>query len=400
MIQITDKKMCCGCSTCVAACPQNCIEMQADREGFIYPVVDSMRCVKCGICESVCPVLQVKKEIPFEQTAYIVQNKDATVLRESTAGGAFTAIAKYVLRRGGIVFGVALATDFSAQHIGVTQESELSRLRGSKYIQSEVKGDVYRQVKSFLEQGRFVCFSGTPCQIEGLKNYLGRDFEQLITVDVVCRAVPSPMIFQKYLEYQQDRFDETVTAVCFRDKHYGYKYSTMNITTNRNQGKYHHGVESDPWLRAYFSDICDRPSCYECRFRKQFRVSDFTIWDCFHVRRFSKELDDDRGATRVLVHTEKGERIFDEIKENFRCIQSTPETLVSGAREMKSSVAIPARRTAFFDDAMQMNGSQLFHKYFPDTIRVVAEHCFRTVCYRIGIYGAVKNLYMRIKHKY
>lgn len=399
MIEITEKKNCCGCTACAAVCPKECISMREDAEGFLYPAVNKTTCINCGACEKVCPILHVKPERKFEQEAYIVQNKDQKVLRESTAGGAFTAIAKYALRHGGVVFGVELRNQLVAHHIYVETEKDLARFRNSKYVQSNV-GDTFRQVKSFLNQGKFVCFSGTPCQIEGLKNYLRLDYENLITVDVVCRAVPSPLIFQKYVEYQEKKLADHIKTVRFRDKHYGYKYSTMNVITDKNKGNYHQGVESDPWLRAFFSNICDRPSCHDCHFRKQYRVSDFTIWDCFHAGRFSKELDNDKGATRVLVHSEKGKRIFDEIKEGFSYIQTKPEYIVAGAKEMKESVAANPRREEFFMDANQLDGAQLFQKYFPNTLRVKAEHTVRLVCYQLGIYSAAKKMYVRLTYKY
>lgn len=399
MIEITEKKNCCGCTACAAVCPKECISMREDAEGFLYPAVNKTTCINCGACEKVCSILHVKPERKFEQEAYIVQNKDQKVLRESTAGGAFTAIAKYALRHGGVVFGVELSNQLVAHHIYVETEKDLARFRNSKYVQSNV-GDTFRQVKSFLNQGKFVCFSGTPCQIEGLKNYLRLDYENLITVDVVCRAVPSPLIFQKYVEYQEKKLADHIKTVRFRDKHYGYKYSTMNVITDKNKGNYHQGVESDPWLRAFFSNICDRPSCHDCHFRKQYRVSDFTIWDCFHAGRFSKELDNDKGATRVLVHSEKGKRIFDEIKEGFSYIQTKPEYIVAGAKEMKESVAANPRREEFFMDANQLDGAQLFQKYFPNTLRVKAEHTVRLVCYQLGIYSAAKKMYVRLTYKY
>lgn len=399
MIEITEKKNCCGCTACAAVCPKECISMREDAEGFLYPAVNKTTCINCGACEKVCPILHVKPERKFEQEAYIVQNKDQKVLRESTAGGAFTAIAKYALRHGGVVFGVELSNQLVAHHIYVETEKDLARFRNSKYVQSNV-GDTFRQVKSFLNQGKFVCFSGTPCQIEGLKNYLRLDYENLITVDVVCRAVPSPLIFQKYVEYQEKKLADHIKTVRFRDKHYGYKYSTMNVITDKNKGNYHQGVESDPWLRAFFSNICDRPSCHDCHFRKQYRVSDFTIWDCFYAGRFSKELDNDKGATRVLVHSEKGKRIFDEIKEGFSYIQTKPEYIVAGAKEMKESVAANPRREEFFMDANQLDGAQLFQKYFPNTLRVKAEHTVRLVCYQLGIYSAAKKMYVRLTYKY
>lgn len=229
---------------------------------------------------------------------------------------------------------------------------------------SKVVWGAFIQVKSFLDQGKIVCFSGTPCQIEGLKKYLVKDYENLITVDVVCRAVPSPLIFRKYVEYQEKKLSDTIKMIRFRDKYYGYKYSTMNVITDRNHGNYHQGVESDSWLRAFFSNICDRPSCYRCHFRKQYRVSDFTIWDCFHVERFSKELDNDKGATRVLVHTDKGRKIFDEIKLDFCYIQTSPEAIVVGAKEMRESVVPNMQRQDFFENAKKWMGRSCFKNIF------------------------------------
>lgn len=400
MIEIKEKQNCCGCTACVAICPKACIEMREDSEGFLYPTVDKDNCIQCGSCERVCPILNSTPEVPFEQAAYIVQNKNEKVLQESTAGGAFTAIAKYVLKNNGIVFGVELGKDLIARHVYIEDKTELSRFRNSKYVQSCVGGGIHKQVKSFLDHGKIVCFSGTPCQIEGLKKYLGKYYENLITVDVVCRAVPSPLIFRKYVEYQEKKLSDTIRTVRFRDKHYGYKYSTMNVITDRNQGNYHQGVESDPWLRAFFSNICDRPSCHHCHFRKQYRESDFTIWDCFYVGRFSKELDNDKGATRVLVHTDKGRKLFDAIKSDFRYIQTTPEGIVAGSKEMKESVIPNERRQIFFNDAQHMDGTELFHKYFPETSRVKVERFVRLTCYRLGVYGVFKKVYVRITHKY
>ena len=399
MLQIKSKTECCGCTACKSVCPKQCIEMKEDIEGFLYPDINLDNCVKCGLCEKVCPVINKQQQNGFEQVAYIVQNKNEQVLRESTAGGAFTAIAKYALDNEGVVFGVEFTKDNLAQHIYVENETELVRFRNSKYIQSNV-GNTYREAEKFLKCGKEVVFSGTPCQIEGLKRYLRNDYSNLITVDVVCRAVPSPLIFRKYMEYQEHRLNDTIKTVYFRDKYYGYKYSTMNVVTDRNQGKYHKGVESDPWLRAFFSNICDRPSCHECRFRDQYRVSDITIWDCFHINRFSKILDNDKGATRMLIHTQKGKDIFAEIRDNFFYVETTPEALVEGSREMQESVVAHEKRKKFFEDANQMDGIMLFEKYFPETFKVIIERSVRLLCYKLGIYSFAKRLAVRILRKY
>ncbi|MDR7813050.1 Coenzyme F420 hydrogenase/dehydrogenase, beta subunit C-terminal domain [Lacrimispora sp.] len=400
MIEIKNKSDCCGCAACAGICPKNNIEMREDSEGFRYPQIIAENCVNCGLCERVCPILNSKDGIIFEQEGYIVQNKEQKILRESTAGGAFTAIANYALRKNGVVFGAELSVDLEVRHVYIETEAELSRFRNSKYVQSFVGGDIYRQAKTFLDQERTVCFSGTPCQIEGLKNYLGKDYLNLITVDVVCRAVPSPLIFRKYIGYQEHKLADKIKSMRFRDKHYGYKYSTMSVIFDRNQDNYHKGVESDPWLRAFFSNICDRPSCHSCHFRKSYRNSDFTIWDCFHVGRFSKELDNDKGATRMLVHTVNGKEIFKSVCSDFLYTKVEPEIIIAGVVEMKESVKPNEKREEFFLDAGWMSDTQLFEKYFPKTIRVKAEYMVRMACYKLGIYAVVKKIFVRISHKY
>ena len=400
LINITNKSECCGCTACVSVCPTKCISMKEDNEGFLYPMIDSSSCIQCGLCEKVCPILNAKEEIPFKQDGYVVQNKDLNILKESTAGGAFTAIAKYVLNHNGVVFGVELSEEFIANHIYVESEKELFRFRNSKYIQSCVGEKTFNQVKNFLLSQKLVCFSGTPCQIEGLKSYLGKSYDNLITVDVVCRAVPSPLIFKKYLEVQENKLHDKILSVRFRDKYYGYKYSTMNVITNNNNGNYHHGVESDLWLRTFFSNICDRPSCHECRFKKQYRISDITIWDCFNVYKFSKELDNDKGATRVLVHSNNGRKIFTEILKDFNYIQVEPNKIVEGSNEIKTSILPNKNRANFFIDANHLTSEQLFSKYFPETFKVKAEHFIRIFCYKLGIYSFIKKVFVKITHKY
>lgn len=399
LINIIDAVNCSGCSACAAVCPNDCIEMKIDKEGFPYPSVHQETCINCDACNCVCPIINRTEETPFHQDGYVVQNKDEKVLRESTAGGAFTAIAKCVLNRHGVVFGATLLEDFSVHHVWVDNENDLYKFRNSKYIQS-IMGSAFRSVKSFLKEGRMVCFSGTPCQVEGLKHYLGKEYDNLITVDVVCRAIPSPMVFKKYIELQNKRFGSTVVDVTFRDKYYGYKYSTMNITTDKNQGNYHQGVESDPWLRAFFSGMCNRPSCYNCQFKKRYRISDFTMWDCFNIGRFSRELDDDRGATRLLIHTDKGRKIFAEISEDLKYKKIEPEKIIEGTTEMTHSVSYNSEREKFMQDATVLDAEDLFNKYFPNSIKATAEHLIRMICLRLRIYSIVKKVYVRLTHKY
>lgn len=402
MIEVKDKTKCTGCAACAGVCPTKCVEMIADKEGFYYPQIDRNNCIDCHLCEKRCPVINATSEVPFFQKGFIVQNKDEIVLRESTAGGFFTALAQYVINKNGKVFGVTIDNENLVHHVCVDRESELWKFRNSKYVQSYLDGAILKEVKKSLELGELVLFSGTPCQVEGLKNVVGDQYQNLITVDVVCRAVPSPLIFKKYIEYQEKHQGGSIRKIIFRDKEYGYKYSTLKLVTEQNNGNYHRGVESDPWLRAFFSGAINRPSCYHCHFRKRYRVSDFTIWDCFQVGRFSKDLDNDKGATRVLIHTQKGNVFFEQIKSALRYVEVEPDSLVETTHEMFYSLPEPDKkeREQLFLQANELLGEDFFEKHYPYDFRVNINHFVRMFCLKVGIYSFLKKIYVRIINKY
>ncbi|MCD7857036.1 MAG: Coenzyme F420 hydrogenase/dehydrogenase, beta subunit C-terminal domain [Clostridiales bacterium] len=258
-------------------------------------------------------------------------------------------------------------------------------------MQSDTE-ETFSQTEKFLKEGRMVCYSGTPCQIEGLKRYLRRDYENLITVDVVCHAVPSPLVWEKYLERQQKRFGSDISNIMFRDKHYGYKYSTMTIKNKEGKEIYTYGIDTDPMLRAFFTNICDRPSCYDCRFKKRYRVSDFTLWDCYEVDKFDKRLDDDKGTTRMLVHSEKGRGVFEKLKSGLEFVVVSPEKLTEQVREIFYSVNYNEKRPQFFKDVNTMDANELFKKWFPETAKVRIERTTRIICYKAGIYNIAKKV--------
>lgn len=228
MIVITDKVTCCGCWACENICPKHCVVMKEDNEGFRYPEVDVEVCIECGLCEAVCPILHKPIKEHEETIGYVIQHKDNNIRRDSTSGGFFSAISDYVLNQNGYVFGAIYNKKMEVVHYGTNKKEEIQLFRGSKYVQSKI-GHTYQEAKKLLQTGCLVCFSGTPCQIAGLKNYLKKDYANLITVDLVCHGNPSPLLFRKYLEYQQIKYKNKVTGVKFRDKYYGYNYSTMTL---------------------------------------------------------------------------------------------------------------------------------------------------------------------------
>ena len=318
MVTITEKKNCCGCSACVNVCPRDCISMERDGEGFFYPRVDEGKCVSCGLCEQVCPVLHSPGLPEGAQEAYAAFSSPED-RKGSSSGGVFAGFARQVLERGGLVFGAAMGENQEyAEHVGVASLAELPKLQGSKYLQSRM-GDCFRQAKKALDAGKAVLFTGTPCQIEGLKNFLGRDYENLLTADVICHGVPSEKLWQNYLEFQQRRYGSKVTNVRFRDKRQGWKSFSM-VLTFENGKQYAKKLYFDLFLQLFLQDLCLRPSCYACPSRKLHRVSDITLGDFWGCDRVCPEMDDDTGLSLVLIHSEKGQRAFDALPLNRKSV--------------------------------------------------------------------------------
>lgn len=391
MIQIKEKKNCCGCGGCFNICPSKAITMRRDGEGFLYPEIEHGKCTHCDLCEAVCPQLNAKPETSCRQHGYLVQHKDDIIRKQSTSGGAFTAIAETVLRNGGIVFGSAFDSNFKVCHCFAENVEELEKFRNSKYVQSET-GVSFLQVKIHLDNGRQVCFSGTPCQIEGLKCFLKKEYDNLITVDVVCRSVPSPVLLEKYIKWQRNNFPDGFEKIVFRDKHYGYNYSNLSLFDKHNKKIYHAGIESDYFLRAFFTDVASRPSCYNCSFKKRYRQSDITLWDCLDARPFAPEFDDDRGTTRVLLHSQKGVAFFEHVKPSIRWKEIDADRLTARVKEMIQPISCNPMREAFMRDMAKLDENELFHNYFRDGFKVLLERKIRIFCKRRGLYSMVKRL--------
>lgn len=303
MINITDKTKCCGCTACYSACPKKCITMQEDTEGFLYPIVNKTECINCGLCEKVCPIISgfdVQKQL----SAYAVQHNEESVLYGSAAGGAFSALAAVVLEQGGVAFGAAYDNKMKVYHTVAEKIEELFVFRSSKYVQSD-QDDCFLKVKDYLDNGRYVVYSGTPCQISGLKNYLKKDYEKLLTVDLVCKGVASPKVLKQYVTLMEKKYNSRIVGMNFKRKTYGYHSSTMSVDFE-NGKSYSKGGITDPMMRSFRANICLRPSCAQCNFKGEHRASDITIFDCWHYQNLTGKKDNDKGHTSVLVHSEKG----------------------------------------------------------------------------------------------
>ncbi len=394
-IKITDKDSCTGCTACKSICPKDAIEMIKDEEGFLYPKVDTRKCIECGKCKKVCPVLDKKKREEFKQKGYIFQYKDNDIRKQSTSGGAFTAIADYVIENKGVVFGACFDEKFKVIHQKAETKEELEKFRNSKYVQSDLN-DTFKEVKKLLDKNTLVCYSGTACQIEGLLAYLGKNYDNLITVDVICRAVPSPLLWEKYIELRNK--ENKAKKIYFREKLYGYKYSNLTMRNEKNLF-YHNGVDTDPYLRAFFSNIACRPSCYSCEFKQQLHKADFTIWDCFDVSKYDDSFDDDLGTTRILLNSEKAIKVFDEIKEKHDTKEVDVDFLVSNFHQMFNSIKYNSKRKEFFDDLNNEEFDSVISKYFPNTIKCKLEKYIRITLIKIGLYKPIIKLGKKIRKR-
>lgn len=365
MLKISDKTKCSGCYACINACPRNCISMKTDSEGFRYPEVDKSVCVDCGLCEKVCPFNGGADGVRKERKgikSVACYNNEKNALAKSSSGGVAHLLSEYVVENGGAVFGVAGDMVTKVQHIMAETHNELKLLQGSKYLQSHVDMN-YRLAKTQLENGRLVLFTGTPCQIAGLYGYLGKDYENLLTADLVCHGVPSEKVFEKYLQEHEKKTGKKVVAF-FRDKTAGWKpvqfsYIYEDGTRLTESGR------KDKFNMGFTTNLFQRPSCYTCPFAPMERIGDITLGDWFGGEKY-KELDpENKGLSMIVINSPKGEKFYNLIKETMETWEYSVEEAV------KESVHLGARphtnflRKDFFAHFDKMTYEQLYKRYFP-----------------------------------
>ena len=292
--------------------------MESDAEGFCYPKVDTVKCIDCGLCEKVCPILNKPTNSNiYETRVFAAINNNDEIRMKSSSGGMFTLIAEAILLQDGVVFGAAFSDDFKdVCHICIDNADDLEKLRGSKYVQSKV-GDTYQQAKNYLENGRQVLFTGTACQIAGLYSYLGKPYDGLYTVDLICHGVPSPMVWKRYVETCESIASSKTKQMFFRNKKYGWKPYVI-LFKFENNTEYENILGKAPYMKAFLNDICLRPSCHSCLFKGIKRNADITIADFWGVENILPEMYDNKGTSLVMIHSSSGEKLFESIKDDLQ----------------------------------------------------------------------------------
>ena len=300
MIEVKDKSRCCGCGACAQRCPVSCIAMREDEDGFLYPQVDADACVDCHLCEQVCPCLN--EGVTSDAVhAFAAVNPDVDERMASSSGGVFSVLARDVIARGGVVFGARFDDDWNVVHDCADTLEGLAQFRGSKYVQSLI-GDSYSKAQSLLKQGKPILFTGTPCQIHGLKRFLGKDYENLIAVEVACHGVPSPKVWRSYLRRASRGCRPA--HVSFRDKSTGWKGYSVLIGDRRR----HH--DDDNYMIAYLNNYNMCPSCVDCPSKEWRSGADIMLADLWGADKILQQHDDDKGISALIVRTERGQSLI------------------------------------------------------------------------------------------
>ena len=311
-------KLCTGCRTCELLCPTKSISMKSDSEGFLAPSINQVTCVDCGICQKCCPQNRDVKSLT-PSSVYAFRYKVEDELYKSASGGAFVSIARYFIGNGGVVYGAAYVdADLHVAHIRVSNTDSLSQLQSSKYVQSNTL-QTFMDVKKDLLAGFKVLYSGTPCQIAGLKVFLKKDFDKLLTVDLICHGVPSPLLFEKYIQWLSNKISK-VEAYNFRDKSRGWG---LSFKANSKKKVFKNKGVLDPYYFHFLEGNTYRECCYECRYCRKERVGDITIGDYWGIEKEHPDFFSAKGVSCVLVNTPKGKIAFNEVKEKQYCIDSS-----------------------------------------------------------------------------
>ena len=375
MIHITNKNYCCGCSTCASICPKHCITMQADNEGFLYPIANKADCIDCGLCEKVCHEIH-----PFDERkplkVYAAINKDEKIRIKSSSGGIFYLLAEKTIAEGGIVFGARFDEKWQVVIDYAETMEGVKAFMGSKYVQAHME-TAYTDAKRFLTEGRKVLFSGTPCQIAGLHHFLRKPYDNLLTVDIICHGTPSPKVWGRYLDEVVTAGRKAIKDVQFRNKRNGWKRFNFIMTYNLEVQSvslcsYH---RDNHFMKAFLQDMVLRPSCHNCQAKNGRSHSDITLADFWGIKSEMPDMDDDKGTGLVLLNTVKAQSAIDWINTTYK--EATFEAaLQHNPAYFRSAAAHPKREDFFERMDKEKSIVTLIDTCLPPTIKQRTRMCF------------------------
>lgn len=415
MITLTRKEDCCGCHACESVCPTQCISMREDAEGFLYPETDVSKCIDCHLCEKVCPVIQsplrtginvpLAKDFLETPRVFAAQCASDDLRMASASGGAFTVLAERVIQNGGVVFGARWNADFTEAVHDFTETLEgLSAFRGSKYLQSRI-GDAFKKCREFLLAGREVMFTGTPCQIAGLRRALRRDFPKLLAVDIACHSTPSPKVWKAYLADLIARKKlGRVRNVFFRKKIFDKKRNKWDCTKFFAEGEtrtYVDSVYGMPYGVGFLNGLFSRPSCPECPSKNRTSGSDISLGDFWGVEKYYPNLKMRDGISVVICHTARGNAAFESVKSGFGILQeATYEQAIAQNGGLRPETQKHPKRDAFFKEFNEATSSsetsEIIREFtkipFPRRARNFAERCLCFALRRTGTLNLAKRI--------
>ena len=367
MINIQNKVDCCGCNACGDACAQGAITFKTDNEGFWYPEVDKEKCTNCHLCEKVCPMLHKPDNVEryAEATVYAAYTKDEAIRLDSTSGGIHSMLALKKYEENAYVGGAVYNPDHSCSQIVSSDEALLPEIRSSKYLQSSSEG-IYTEIRKLLREGKEVFYCGCPCQIHALYNFLGKECDNLTTCDFICRGVNSPKVFLKYMDMLERQFGSKATKIKFKNKKWGWHNFSLRVNFENGQE-----YCKDRWHDLFFigylqSGNFARPSCYECPFKGFPQKADMTLADFWGIEKVDVSMDQDKGTSLVMINSDKGQKLFDSIKEKIEWRQFTMDDARKGNPAMDDSLkSVKPNREVFFEDLDKLPFEKVAAKHFP-----------------------------------
>ncbi len=361
---IIESKLCSGCKACKQICPNNAIDI-IQKDGFEYPIKNN-NCIECGLCKKICPMqntIQMYNKLD-NQEVYTCSHKDEKIVQKSSSGGAFTAIAQVFCDKDYIIFGAQYNEKFDVEHDYIEDINEIHKFRKSKYVQSDIK-DNYQKAKEFLNQGKKVLFSGTPCQIGGLKNYLKREYDNLLCIDIICHGVPSPKVFKKYRDFIETKYKSKIKNINFREKNRkNGKWNSRNILIEFENGKkIVKNSNEDLYLRVFYNNLMYRESCKYCKFANPVRYSDITIADSWGIEKKYPDIDVHKGESLVVVNTSKGKEVFNKVMSYMNVRNLTLDFAKKENKNFREPTTFNKNREEFFLYLDDMKFDKLVNKY-------------------------------------